>query len=51
MNEKTPRNDKGQPPTQSPDESVERLEQKKRGTHGRADRERIERQEREVSDR
>jgi len=51
MSEKTPQNDKGQSPTRSSPETVERLEEKKRDAHGKADRERIEEQEREVSER
>jgi hypothetical protein len=44
----TPRNDEGQRPTRSPDETVDRLEQKKQQDHGAANKERIEEQEREV---
>ena len=51
MNEdrKTPKNQEGQPPTRTPDETVDRLEQKKKQDVGNANRERIEDQEREVS--
>jgi hypothetical protein len=47
--EKTPKNQEGQPPTKDPDETVDRLEQKKREGIGGANRERIEDQEREVT--
>ena len=43
-----PRNEKGQPPTKNADETVDRLEQKKRQDRGGANKERIERQQREV---
>lgn len=45
---KTPKNQEGQPPTRTSDETVERLEQKKKQDIGGANRERIEDQEREV---
>ena len=48
--EKTPRNEEGQPPTTDPEETVARLEEKKRGRGG-ANQERIEDQEREVTNR
>jgi hypothetical protein len=48
MDKKTPRNEKG-PPTRKPDETVNRLEQKKKEDVGRANRARIEDQEREVT--
>ena len=48
MQQKTPRNEEGQPPTKDPKETVARLEEKKRGAGG-ANQERIEDQEREVS--
>ena len=48
MNDKTPRNKYLQPPTSSPDETVDRLEEKKLDESGKANRERIEEQEREV---
>ena len=44
-----PENEKGQPPTKGPDETADRLEQKKREDRGGANKERIEDQEREVS--
>jgi len=43
-----PRNEKGQSPTKNADETVKRLEQKKREDRGGANKKRIERQEREV---
>jgi hypothetical protein len=49
MDKKTPRNEKGQKPTSTPDETIDRLEQKKKEDVGRANRERIEDQEREVT--
>jgi hypothetical protein len=48
MNRKEPRNKKSQAPTRSSKETVARLEQKKRGNVGKANRERVERQERDV---
>ena len=48
MTEKTPLNRDGKPPTRSPDETVDRLEQKKQEDVGKANRERIEDKEREV---
>lgn len=48
MGEKTPHNEEGQRPTKDPKETVARLEEKKRDADGRANRERIEEQEREV---
>jgi hypothetical protein len=44
----TPRNEEGQAPTMKPQDTVERLEQKKKQQRGGANRERIEEQEREV---
>lgn len=49
MNQQTPKNREGQSPTTTSDETVERLEQKKREGIGGANRGRIEEQEREVS--
>ena len=49
MNDRTPRNEEGQPPSQGGRDTVERLEEKKRKDTGRANKERIEQQEREVS--
>ena len=50
MNEKkTPQNQRGEPPTRTSNETVERLEEKKREDVGGANRERIEDQKREVS--
>ena len=46
MNDKTPRNEEGQPPTKGGRDTVERLEEKKRNEAGRANKERIEDQER-----
>ena len=46
-----PRNEAGERPTRSPDETVDRLEQKKKQEHGAANKERIEEQEREVRSR
>jgi len=43
-----PKNEKGQPPTKNADETVDRLEQKKREDRGGANKARIEEQEREV---
>lgn len=51
MNEKTPKNQAGERPTRSPEETVERLEEKKQDDRGQANRERIEDQEREVGTR
>ena len=48
MNDKTPRNEKGQPPTMGGRDTIERLEEKKKEDTGRANKERIEDQEREV---
>jgi hypothetical protein len=48
MGEKKPRNEAGQRPTKNAKETVARLEEKKRGSHGKANRERIEKQERDV---
>ena len=42
-------NEKGQPPTRSSDETIHRLEEKKREDRGSANKERIEEKEREVS--
>lgn len=47
--DKEPRNSEGQPPTKTPDETVDRLEQKKHEDVGGANRERIEEQEHEVT--
>lgn len=46
---KVPQNQQGQAPTRKPDETVQRLEEKKRKDVGAANRERIEDQEREVT--
>ena len=48
MGDTTPRNDAGQPPTANKRETIERLEEKKKGSGG-ANRERMEDQEREVN--
>ena len=48
VNDKTPRNEKGQPPTMGGRDTIERLEEKKKEDTGRANKERIEDQEREV---
>ena len=48
MNKKEPRNKKSQSPTRSSKDTVARLEEKKRGNVGKANRERVERQERDV---
>lgn len=45
---KTPKNQEGQHPTRTSEETVERLEQKKKQDVGGANKERIEDQEREV---
>ena len=47
MNER-PKNAEGQEPTRTPEETVDRLEQKKHEEMGGANRERIEEQEEEV---
>ena len=47
MNER-PRNAEGQEPTRTPEETVDRLEQKKHEEMGGANRDRIEEQEEEV---
>jgi hypothetical protein len=49
MKDKAPRNSEGQKPTTTPDETLDRLEQKKHEDVGGANRERIEDQEREVA--
>ena len=49
MNDKTPRNEEGQPPTKGGRDTIERLEQKKQRDRGQANKERIQDQEREVS--
>jgi len=49
MKDETPRNEEGQPPTRTSNETVGRLEEKKRKDAGQANKERIEDQEREVS--
>lgn len=46
--DKQPRNSDGQPPTKSPAETVDRLEQKKHEDVGGANRDRIEEQKEEV---
>ena len=46
---KTPKNQEGEAPTRTSDETVARLEEKKKQDQGAANRERIEDQEREVS--
>lgn len=51
MNDKTPTNQRGEPPTKDPKETVARLEEKKQADRGAANRERIEDQEREVDNR
>ena len=43
-----PQNEKGQPPTRSSSETIDRLEEKKREERGGANKERIEEKEREV---
>ena len=45
---KGPRNEKGQSPTRTPKETVDRLEEKKRADRGTANKERIGRRQREV---
>jgi len=47
--DKQPRNSEGQPPTRTPDETADRLEQKKHEDIGEANRRRIEQQEQEVT--
>ena len=47
---KTPRNEEGEPPTKTAKETVARLEEKKEHSAGRANRKRIEDQERAVKD-
>ena len=49
MERRTPRNEEGQLPTRTPDETVDRLQEKKKDAGGRANKERIEEQEREVT--
>ena len=44
-----PKNEKGQRPTRTSDETIDRLEQKKREDRGGANKERIAAKEREVS--
>lgn len=46
-----PRNEEGQRPTRTTDETIERLEQKKKQDHGTANKQRIEKQERDVKSR
>ena len=41
-NDKTPRNQEGQPPTQTPDETEDRLEEKEQQDRGQANKDRIE---------
>ncbi|HEY6958194.1 MAG TPA: hypothetical protein VI814_05180 [Candidatus Limnocylindria bacterium] len=48
MGDSTPRNEEGQPPTKNKNETIERLEEKKKGSGG-ANQERMEDQEREVN--
>lgn len=48
MNE-APQNKEGQEPTRTPEETVDRLEQKKHEDLGTANRERIEEKEREIA--
>lgn len=48
MKEKTPKNQVGQAPTRSPDETEERLEEKQRGQTGEANKIRTEEQIDEV---
>jgi hypothetical protein len=48
MGDRTPRNQEGQPPTTNKNETIERLEEKKKGSGG-ANQERMEDQEREVN--
>ena len=48
MNDKTPKNQVGQPPTRTPDETEERLEEKQRGQTGEANRIRTDEQIDEV---
>ncbi len=48
MSERRPRNEEGQLPTTSKNETIERLEEKKKGA-GSANQERMEDQEREVN--
>ena len=49
--DKQPKNSEGQPPTKTPAETVDRLEQKKHEDIGGANRKRIEKQEEEVEER
>ena len=49
--DKQPTNIEGQPPTKTPEETVDRLEQKKHEDMGEANRKRIEEQEQEVEER
>jgi|KBSSwiStaDraftv2_1062776.scaffolds.fasta_scaffold8887077_1 hypothetical protein len=44
-----PQNKKGQEPTRTPEETVDRLEQKKQDDVGGANRERIEEKEQEIT--
>ena len=48
MKDTTPRNEEGEAPTRSSNETIDRLEEKKRKDRGQANKERIEDQEREV---
>lgn len=48
MGDSVPRNEEGQPPTRSKNETIERLEEKKKGAGG-ANQERMEDQAREVN--
>lgn len=47
--EKRPKNAEGQEPTRTPEQTVDRLEQKKHADIGGANRDRIEEQEEEVA--
>lgn len=48
MTESTPRNEEGQPPTRTPDETAERLEEKARRQVGEANKDRTAQQIDEV---
>ena len=47
--DKRPENSEGQPPTRTPEETVDRLEQKKHEDVGGANRDRIDEQQEEVA--
>ena len=47
--DKRPENSEGQPPTRTPEETVDRLEQKKHEEVGGANRDRIDEQQEEVA--